>query len=184
MSAILNSSSGIVSSSIALVSDSSSFLSITTYAKNAINPMQRPIKATKRGRETSTNPVTLAMGMENPNAMAVPIRAMATCMPMAIASSFPLNHFTMIFDAVIPVTSTPTANVAKPIQAQNSRASKPKSVTPSSAGLEIPQYLMAVPNTINAAEPTPVIRIPNLSRIIPPKININRNTLNQPYELV
>ena len=36
-------------------------------------------------------------------------------MPMAKAISFPLNHFTIIFETVIPAISTPTPNIAYPL---------------------------------------------------------------------
>ncbi len=47
-----------------------------------------------------------------------PSRAMATCIPIASAISFPLNHFATDFDTVIPAYSTPTPNTAKPNPAQ------------------------------------------------------------------
>ncbi len=176
----LNSSSAFFSSTVIAASDASNFLSITTYTKKAIRPIQSPISAINSGRETSITPVALAMGTEKPNASAVPILAMATCIPMAVASSFPLNHLTMIFETVMPATSTPTAKVAKPMLAQNTCASSPKSVCPRNVPSETAQYLIAAPATITAAAPTPVMRTPSLSRMIPPKISISRKTLNQP----
>ena len=52
----------------------------------------------------------------------VPRRAVAISNPMANAISFPLNHFTTIFDTVMPAVSTPTPKMAYPKAAKNTWA--------------------------------------------------------------
>ena len=47
-------------------------------------------------------------------AEAVPRRAIATWMPIADASSCPVNHFVTTFETVMPVMSHPTPNMPKP----------------------------------------------------------------------
>ena len=53
----------------------------------------------------------------------VPKRAVAISIPIANAISFPLNHFTIIFETVIPAISTPTPKIAYP------KAAKPTCVS-------------------------------------------------------
>ena len=106
---------------------------------------------------------------------------------MAKANSRPLNHLTIIFETVMPAISIPTPNMAYPTEAHSTwveiTAPKIETLAPPKS-LETAQYLMATPTTMMPAAITPVKRTPILSRIIPPKININRKTLNQPYALV
>ena len=52
---------------------------------------------------------------EAENAINIPPRAQAISRPIASAISFPLNHFTMIRETVIPAISTPTPNKEYPI---------------------------------------------------------------------
>ena len=62
-------------------------------------------------------PNNLAKGIVTDIANIVPKRAVAISSPIANANSLPLNHFTMIFDTVIPAISTPTPKIAYPTAA-------------------------------------------------------------------
>ena len=75
-----------------------------------ISPMQSMIRAMRTGAETFLK--AAAMGALTIRARAVPILAVANCIPMARAISFPLNHLTMALVTVIPATSTPTPKIA------------------------------------------------------------------------
>ena len=82
--------------------------------------------------ETSTNPVT-STGMENPNAMVVPICAMVTCL-LRPSLNFLLNYFMMIFGAVSGhPTQRQTGNRCRPagIQAKECYPRAPDSQYPS-----------------------------------------------------
>ena len=48
---------------------------------------------------------------------AVARRAMASCVPMADASSYPVNHLVMILEMVMPVMSHPMPKMPKPREA-------------------------------------------------------------------
>ena len=154
--------------------------------KNDIRPIHNRIRQTRIGADTVLN--ALAIGREVERASAVPNLAVAISRPIARAISLPLNHFTMILDTVIPAVSTPTPNIAKPTPAIRTCAftcqNKTCHVWPSSIWVETAQYFIAVPITIIVAAIKPVKRTPILSRIKPPTISINRNTLNHPYALV
>ncbi|OPZ53579.1 MAG: hypothetical protein BWY89_01711 [Bacteroidetes bacterium ADurb.BinA012] len=73
-------------------------------------PTHSRMSATRTGMETC--PRALARGADPASANPVPILALAISSPIARASSLPLNHFTIIFETVIPAVSTPTPNIA------------------------------------------------------------------------
>jgi hypothetical protein len=75
----------------------------------------------------------LAKGTDTDIASMVPIRAVAISRPIASASSLPLNHFTIIFETVIPAISTPTPNMAYPKAAMATCAFIPRIIRPSMA---------------------------------------------------
>ncbi len=77
--------------------------------------MQSIINDIKTGAETV--PKMFAIGTEIERARAVPIRAVAISSPIAKAISFPLNHFTIVFETVTPAISIPTPKIAKPTAA-------------------------------------------------------------------
>lgn len=84
---------------------------------------------------------------------------------------------------VIPAISTPTPNKAYPNDAITNGYpySEPKTVTVAPSKLcDIPNHLMKTPISMMLVAIKPVKRTPILSRIIPPKISIRKNTLNQP----
>ena len=143
--------------------------------------------------QSRIRPMKIGMLMELPNARLnkgvtpianpVPIRAQAISNPIARAISLPLNHFTMILETVIPAISTPTPNKAYPNDAITNGYpySEPKTVTVAPSKLcDIPNHLMKTPISMMLVAIKPVKRTPILSRIIPPKISIRKNTLNQP----
>ena len=78
----LNPSSG---SDCTAAAEASSFLSIMQYTMKAIMPAQS--MAAPRPTEADTPPIALAKGNAKAKAPAVPIRAKATCKPIASASS-------------------------------------------------------------------------------------------------
>ena len=105
MSARRNSSSGLV----ALVElarlaglEESKRRSITQKTRKASRPMMRKDKATSSGVESVK---CLAIGAEILRAAAVPSRAIANWMPIAKASSWPVNQRTIAFETVMPVIS-------------------------------------------------------------------------------
>ena len=123
------------------------------------------------------------MGRLALRAAAVPRRASATCTPMAKAISWPVNHLVMVFEMVIPVISQPTPKMAKPKQATAAdmgRWKEPRLNTAPWKSVETATYLMSTPTTMSAVLSTPVKRIPSLSRMMPPKKSIRRNTLMRP----
>ena len=63
---------------------------------------------------SSVCPKKLEIGTVIAIASMVPIRAVAISSPIAKAISFPLNHFTIILETVIPAISTPTPKIANP----------------------------------------------------------------------
>lgn len=68
----------------------------------------------QRGREKKHSPHARAIGRLHPNAAAVPRRAIATCKPMAKATSCPVNHLIITLETVIPVISAPIPKMANP----------------------------------------------------------------------
>ena len=99
--------------------------------RKANNPIIRNERASSRGADSVK---WRAMGAEMLSAAAVPKRAIANWMPIARASSWPVNQRTIAFDTVIPVISYPTPKMANPSDAQATDACKLKTV-PSGAAL-------------------------------------------------
>ena len=81
-------------------------------------------KATER--DTSITPPILANTGENIMQVATPRRASAISEPMASAISWPLNHFTMPRETVMPAISTPHPNIMKPMAANLAEAGMPR----------------------------------------------------------
>jgi hypothetical protein len=128
---------------------------------------------TRPSNATADTPYLRAMGMAAARPTAVPMRAPASCSPMAVAISLPLNHLTMTFDTVMPATSTPMPKKENPMAATHTcvRTGKPETS---------PIQHMATPKTITREARMPVKRTPFLSRMMPPMMSMNANTLSQP----
>jgi hypothetical protein len=86
---------------------------------------------------SSVIPKKVAIGTVTAKASIVPKRAVAISIPMARAISFPLNHFTIIFETVMPAISTPTPNIAYPNAASPTWVFIPSKVLPSANVVEI-----------------------------------------------
>ena len=78
--------------------------------------MQRSNTPKATERETSIRPNIFAMTGEKIIQVATPKRAKAISEPIARAISFPLNHFTIPRDTVIPAISTPQPKIIKPTE--------------------------------------------------------------------
>ena len=85
----------------------------------------------------SVTPKKVAIGTVTAKANMVPKRAVAISIPIANAISFPLNHFTIIFETVIPAISTPTPKIAYPKAAKPTCVFIPKNVSPTGKVVEI-----------------------------------------------
>ena len=132
----------------------------------ATNSM-RPRKA------TAATPYLRAMGMAAARPTAVPMRAPASCSPMAVAISLPLNHLTMTLDTVMPATSTPMPKKAKPMAATHTWVLTGKPAVS-------PNQQVATPKTMTREDRMPVKRTPFLSRMMPPMMSMKAKTLSQP----
>ena len=77
-------------------------------------------------RETSMSPPSLANTGEKIIHVATPRRANAISDPMASAISWPLNHFTMPRETIMPAISTPQPKIIKPIAANLADAGIPR----------------------------------------------------------
>ena len=166
------------SSLLDAASEASSFLSITQYTRYERRPMQSRAAPMSMGDDIESN--ALAMGRLHASAAAVPIRAIATCNPIASASSCPVNHFAIILVTVIPVISAPMPKMANPSAASVTCMGYPQRVdVPKSVSMAY--HLSSAPASISAQLITPVKRMPHLSRMIPPKKSISRNTFIYPY---
>ena len=115
-----------------------------------------------------------------------PRRAMDISTPMASAISFPLNHFAMAFDTVVPAISHPQPNIMKPSEAIFALPGKDTHQLSSHPHIAVawnhslmPTSFIAAPITISDADSRPVKRIPVLSRMIPAKIRKKKNTLRK-----
>ena len=75
--------------------------------------------------ETSISPPSFANTGEKIIQVATPRRANAISEPIANAISFPLNHFTIPRETVIPAISTPQPKIMKPIAANLAEAGMP-----------------------------------------------------------
>lgn len=91
----------------------------------------------------------------------------------------------MIFDTVIPAISHPTPKIAKPRPAYATCdcTSPPKGtqIVASPKSVETAHHFRIAPLNIRIVEVRPVKRIPNLSRMIPPKKSSRRYTFIKPY---
>ena len=159
-----------------------------------LSAKQYPTK-TAKPRSNSNVPTIIGDGRPQVCAMsglrlsadAVPRRAMATCTPMAEASSLPLNHLVTIFDTVMPVMSQPMPKRPKPKAAMSTCVLScwgmmPKSVKGIST-MEVgstwvtAQALTHAPRNIEPVARRPVMRMPQRSRMIPPKKSIIKKIL-------
>ena len=103
----------------------SSFLSMKKYTMNMMRAIIKSTTPNATERDTSMSPPSFANTGENIMQVATPRRAKAISDPMANAISWPLNHFTMPRDTIMPAISTPQPKIMKPIAANFAEAGMP-----------------------------------------------------------
>ena len=185
MSESLNSSEG--SSEVTLVLNSlSSALSINVYIKNVRKPTHS--KASPQKTELETPPFSAKTGLSWKTAN-TPRRARAISKPIARAISLPLNHFTMVFETVIPAISTPTPKIAKPTNANLAEAGIDGAKLPNQLAKPVTAKASVNAKNFNAppitiVNPAVIIvkRIPILSSMIPERIRKPAKTFRKNSE--
>ena len=91
--------------------------SLRSITENMKNDMRPPTSRQRPSNTGAVSPNERARGMAAEYAACEPMRARATCTPIAVASSLPRNHLAMILVTVMPATSAPTPKMAYPADA-------------------------------------------------------------------